>query len=41
MHGKALIVPLRVLSYVVIAVMAAALLYAGYISLANWSGIAV
>ena len=32
---------LRVLSYVVIAAMAAALLYAGYISLANWAGIAV
>jgi hypothetical protein len=32
---------LRILSYVVLAAMAAALLYAGYISLANWAGIAV
>jgi hypothetical protein len=32
---------LRVLSYIVLAAMAAALLYAGYISLANWAGIAV
>ncbi len=41
MDGKAFITPLRFLSYVVIAAMAAALIYAGYISLANWSGIAV
>ena len=32
---------LRLLGVVVIAIMAAALLYAGYISLANWSSIAV
>ena len=41
MDGKALVAPLRILSYVVIAAMAAALIYAAYISLANWSGIAV
>jgi hypothetical protein len=41
MDGKAFVAPLRILSYVVIAVMAAALVYAGYISLANWAGIAV
>lgn len=41
MDGKALVVPLRVLGYIVIAVMAVALLYASYISLANWGGIAV
>lgn len=33
--------PFKILSYVVLAVMAAALLYAFYISLANWSSIAV
>jgi len=41
MHGKALVVPLRVLSYVVIAAMAGALVYAAYIAFVNWSGIAV
>lgn len=41
MDGKAFVAPLRALSYVVLAVMAVALAYAGYIALANWSGIAV
>lgn len=41
MDGKALVAPLRVLSYVVIAAMAAALLYAAYIAVANWAGIGV
>ena len=41
MQGKAFVTPLRILSYVVIAAMAIALIYAAYITLANWSGIAV
>ena len=41
MKKNAVIGSLRILSYAVIAVMAAALIYAGYISLANWAGIAV
>jgi hypothetical protein len=41
MNNKALAATLRYLSHAVIAIMAAVLLYAGYISLANWSGIAV
>lgn len=41
MDAKAFVTPLRILSYVVIAAMAIALIYAAYISLANWSGIAV
>jgi len=41
MHGKAMVGPLRILSYVVLAAMAAALVYAAYISLANWASIAV
>lgn len=41
MDAKALVTPLRILSYVVIAVMAVALIYAAYISLVNWPGIAV
>jgi len=40
-HAKALFGPFRVLSYVVLAAMAAALIYAAYISLANWASIAV
>jgi hypothetical protein len=32
---------LRIVSYAVIAAMAAALVYAAYICLANWPGIAV
>jgi hypothetical protein len=41
MPAPAFAAPLRILSYVVIAVMAVALVYAAYIMLANWSGIAV
>ena len=41
MDGKAFVAPLRILSYVTVAAIAAALLYAGYIVVANWSGIAV
>lgn len=38
---NALVGPLRVLSYIVLAAMAAALVYAAYIALANWPSIAV
>jgi hypothetical protein len=41
MHVKALAGPLRIVGYVVIAAMAAALIYAVWISLSNWSSIAV
>jgi hypothetical protein len=41
MHGDALFTPLRILSYVVLAAMTAALLYSGWISLTHWSGIGV
>jgi hypothetical protein len=41
MNNKTLAGSLRILGYAVIALMAAALLYASYISLANWPGIAV
>jgi hypothetical protein len=40
-HNKAIAGSLRIISYAVIAAMAAALIYAAYISLANWAGIAV
>jgi hypothetical protein len=40
-NNKTLIGSLQVLSYVVLAAMAAALVYAAYISFVNWSGIAV
>ena len=33
--------PLRIVGYVVLAVMAVALVYAMYISLVNWASIAV
>ena len=41
MTDVALRLPLRIAGFVVIAIMAAALLYTLYISLANWSEIAV
>jgi hypothetical protein len=41
MTDETLRLPLRIVSLVVIAIMAAALLYTVYISLANWSSIAV
>jgi hypothetical protein len=41
MRSEALFTPLRILSYVVLAAMAVALAYAGWISLAHWDGIGV
>jgi len=41
MHGEAFFAPLKVVSYVVLAAMLAALCYAAWISLTHWSGIGV
>ena len=41
MNNKTVIGSLQALGYVVLAAMAAALVYAAYISFVNWSGIAV
>ncbi len=38
---SAWIVPFKVFAYVVVALMAAAILYAAYTSIAYWSGIGV
>lgn len=41
MNGAALVGPLRFVSYVVVALMAAAMVYSGYITVSYWSGIGV
>jgi hypothetical protein len=41
MKAQSLYSPLRWLSFLVLLLMAAAVTYAGYISIANWSAIAV
>lgn len=41
MHGESFFTPLRVVSFVVLLAMLAAILYAAYISLTHWSGIGV
>ena len=41
MHGESLFTPLRIVSFVVLAAMLAAIAYAGWISLTHWSGIGV
>lgn len=41
MHGAAFHGPFKILGYVVLGLMAAAILYAGYISITYWSGIGV
>lgn len=41
MNSKTLVVPLRILGFVVLAAMAGALIYAFSIALANWASIAV
>ncbi len=41
MHGAAFHGPMKILGYVVLALMAAAIVYAGYISITYWSGIGV
>lgn len=41
MHGESFFTPVKIVSYVVLAAIIAALLYAGWISLSHWSGIGV
>jgi hypothetical protein len=41
MHGESFITPLRIVGYVVLLAMFAAIVYAGWISLTHWSGIGV
>ena len=41
MHGEGFFTPVRIVSYVVLAAMIAALAYAAWISLTHWSGIGV
>jgi hypothetical protein len=41
MHGEAYFTPLRILSFVVLLAMIAAILYAAWISVTHWSGIGV
>jgi hypothetical protein len=41
MNPQTMVSPLRWLGYVVLASMAAAVIYAGYISISYWPGIAV
>jgi hypothetical protein len=41
MDGERLFAPLRIVSFVVLLAMLAAIGYAGWISLAHWSGIGV
>lgn len=41
MQGSSRNTPFKILSYVIIALMAVAMVYAAYISLKYWSGIGV
>lgn len=41
MSRAAYYTPLKVVSYVVLALMTGAILYAGYITLTHWAGIGV
>lgn len=41
MHGESFFAPLRIVSFVVLIAMLAAIAYAGWISLTHWSGIGV
>jgi hypothetical protein len=41
MHGESFFTPLRIVSFVVLLAMLAAIIYAGWISLTHWSGIGV
>lgn len=41
MRETALTGPLRILSYVIVLLMAIAVVYAGYITVSYWSGIGV
>ena len=41
MHGEGFFTPLRIVSYIVLAAMIAAIGYAAWISLTYWTGIGV
>lgn len=41
MHGESFFAPLRIVSFVVLLAMLAAIVYAGWISVTHWSGIGV
>lgn len=41
MHGRTFFAPLRVVSFIVLFAMLAAIVYAGWISLTHWSGIGI
>lgn len=41
MHGESFFTPMRIVSYIVLLAMLAAILYAGWISLTHWTGIGV
>lgn len=41
MHGESFFTPLRIVSFVVLGAMLAAILYAAWICLTHWSGIGV
>ncbi len=41
MHGESFFTPLRIVSYVVLLAMLAAVIYAAWISLTHWAGIGV
>lgn len=41
MHGEAFFTPVRIISFVVLLAMLAALAYAAWISLTHWTGIGV
>lgn len=41
MHGESYVAALRIVGYVVLAAMLAAVIYAAWISIAHWAGIGV
>jgi hypothetical protein len=41
MHGEAFFTPVRIVGYVVLAAMLAAILYTAWISVTHWTGIGV
>ena len=41
MHGESFFIPLRIVSFVVLFAMLAAIVYSAWISLTHWTGIGV
>ncbi len=41
MHGAAYHTPMKIVGYIVLLLMAIAIIYAGYITLTHWAGIGV